>query len=109
LMWTRTDNLEEINWGEANQYCEDLTLGDYSDWRLPTIEQLEKLYDPQDGGKYKIRKLFRLTAWRVWSSKKVQGSGSASDVYFNFGGRYYLGLLAYSGDGRALCVRGSGE
>ena len=63
LMWTRRDNGEDINWREANEYAMHLRLGGYADWRLPTIEELEKLYDPEEGGSYKIRKPFRLTDW----------------------------------------------
>src|SRR5205807_1728009 len=44
LMWTRRDNGEDINWREANEYAKKLALGGYSDWRLPTIDELEKLY-----------------------------------------------------------------
>ena len=49
LMWTRRDNGEDVNWHEANEYARHLRLGGYSDWRLPTIEELEKLYDPKEG------------------------------------------------------------
>jgi hypothetical protein len=50
LMWTIQDNGKNINWHEANEYAKQLRLGGYSDWRLPTIEELEKLYDPKRGG-----------------------------------------------------------
>ena len=89
LMWTRTDNLEDVNWTQANQYCQDLTLGDYSDWRLPTIEELEKLYDPKSGTRFNIRKPFRLTSYCVWSSTK-EGSDSAWDFDFGGGERFRI-------------------
>jgi hypothetical protein len=83
-------------------------LGEYTDWRLPTIEELKDLYDPKRRGGYKIRKPFELTGWRVWSSTK-QGSDSAWGFGFHDGERHY-GPLAYPGGGRlALCVRRSGE
>jgi len=47
LMWQ--DNVE-VNtttktWNEAVQYCEDLTLGGYTDWRLPSAEELISITD----------------------------------------------------------------
>ncbi|MEO1927704.1 MAG: DUF1566 domain-containing protein [Nautiliaceae bacterium] len=47
LIWQ--DN-EEVNtstktWNEAVQYCEDLTLGGYTDWRLPSAEELISITD----------------------------------------------------------------
>ncbi len=33
-----------ITWSAANSYCENLTYWGYSDWRLPTIEELETMY-----------------------------------------------------------------
>jgi hypothetical protein len=115
LMWTRTDNLEDVHWNEANQHCEDLILGDYSDWRLPTIEELEKLYDPKEGTRFKIRKPFRVTSYWHWSSTK-EGSDSAWIFIFVYGMRYQLppplqsaNLAVQDTNLRALCVRGPGE
>ena len=58
LMWTMKDNGEDIDWQQANKYAEQLRLGGYSDWQLPTIEELEKLYDPQNSTNHNIRKPF---------------------------------------------------
>ena len=33
-----------ISWDAANSYCENLTAYGYSDWRMPTIEELETMY-----------------------------------------------------------------
>jgi Novel STAND NTPase 1/Protein of unknown function (DUF1566) len=107
LMWTRRDNGEDIDWNDANEYAKRLRLGGHSDWRLPTIDELEKLYDPKGGNRYNIRKPFRLSNWLVWSSTE-KGSDSAWSFYFNGGRRSsfrMVGSLGY----RALCVRRSGE
>ena len=45
IMWTGRDNGPDINWDQAMAYCRDLTVGDYSDWRLPTMDELEGIYD----------------------------------------------------------------
>jgi hypothetical protein len=44
LIWTQRDNGSDVNWEQAKSYCDGLTLGGYR-WTLPTIEQLEKIYD----------------------------------------------------------------
>lgn len=40
LVWSdRSSN--EMNWSRANQYCENLSEGGFTDWRLPTISELK--------------------------------------------------------------------
>ena len=107
LMWTIRDNGKDIDWDQANQYAEQLRLAGYSDWRLPTIDELEKLYDPQDPRDYKIRKPLRLTACCPWSSTK-EGSGSAWFFGFTYGKRVAVPMVSYNSS-RALCVRRSGK
>ena len=110
LMWTRNDNFGDVTWQEAEQYCRSLSLAGLSGWELPTIEELEKLYDPQSSSGYQIRKPLRLTGDSVWSSTKddKQGSGSAWNFYFA-GGQRGIDPLGYSYYFRALCVRRSGK
>jgi hypothetical protein len=107
LMWTIEDNGRDINWHEANEYAKKLRLGGYSDWRLPTIKELEKLYDPKESERKNIRKPFRLTNWWVWSST-MEGSDSAWGFSF-YSGERNRARLGASGVPRALCVRRSGE
>ncbi len=45
LMWMKSDQGALKNWTDALSHCEDLTLGGYSDWRLPDIKELESLID----------------------------------------------------------------
>lgn len=39
-----TNYSEYISWEQAYSYCQNLTAYGYSDWRMPTIEQLECMY-----------------------------------------------------------------
>src|SRR5690242_17745520 len=41
LMWAGKDNGKDVNWHKAINYCRDLRLGGYSDWRLATIDELQ--------------------------------------------------------------------
>ena len=110
LMWTRNDNGQDIDWPGANEYAKKLGLGGYTDWRLPTIEELERLYDPKDGGEYNIRKPFRLSNWWVWSSTKMRVDSESPSTrkmrYFSFhGGKRYHSPVGDLSGTRALCVR----
>jgi len=50
LMWTKNANLSNstMTWDEALDYCNNLTLGGYSDWRLPNINELESLFNADE-------------------------------------------------------------
>ncbi len=108
LMWTLEDNGDEdIDWNGANEYARNLELAGHSDWRLPTIRELEALYDSDSQEEIKIRKPFRLTGWWVWSSSR-KGSDSVWSFHFYANRRSefapWISTLK-----RALCVRRSEE
>lgn len=39
---------EGLNWESANRLCENSNVGDFNDWRLPTIDELAMLYTNKD-------------------------------------------------------------
>ncbi len=45
LIWQKETAPGTYTWQQAIDYCENLTLGIYSDWRLPTIKELSTLVD----------------------------------------------------------------
>jgi len=81
LMWASKDNNQGVSWKEAKKYCENYRGGGYNDWRLPTLQELEGLYDPAITGNYGygITSLIELTHCCPWASD-VKG------VYYNFDG-----------------------
>jgi hypothetical protein len=46
LMWAAKDNGSDINWKDAKSYCENYRGGGFTDWRMPTTDELMWLYDP---------------------------------------------------------------
>ena len=85
LMWTVKDNGCNITWLEANDYAMNLSLGGYSDWRLPTIKEVESLCS-RNGSEIRIKRPIELTRRFVWSSAK-DGGGSAWYFDFSYGSK----------------------
>jgi hypothetical protein len=79
LVWQKADSYHElkkgVNWYEAQEYVEGRNaqkFGGHSDWRLPTLEELNGLWD----------------ASRSVKSKDSEGIGLPGE--FEAGGSYYL-------------------
>lgn len=68
LMWLRVDNGREVNADQAIVYAGDCTAGGFSDWRLPTIEELRTLYEPTS--KNHVISGMDLKACSVWSADR---------------------------------------
>lgn len=45
LVWQKNIESHVLTWPKAQEYCINLELGGYSDWRLPTIGELASLID----------------------------------------------------------------
>ncbi len=44
LMWAARDNGSDIDWHGAKRYCESYRGSGYTDWRMPTQNELAELY-----------------------------------------------------------------
>ena len=119
LMWAQTDNMGHINWHDAKLYCENIILSEHNDWRMPTIEELQTLFDGSMdrheticGHKVRSSPQVELSCGLVWSSEVRSDSGRypVSALVYNFskGYQYSARMSQYRGI-RALPVRKSVE
>jgi S1-C subfamily serine protease len=110
LMWASKDNGGDINWANAKSYCENYRGGGYSDWRMPTQDELEGLYDAEKSQKVECGNspnhvatdLIHLSCSWVWGLE-MRGSASAG-IHFGSGGRHF-GYNLFDARNRALPVR----
>ena len=126
LTWAKRDNGSDVNWQQAKEYCRRLSLAGYSDWSLPTIDELQDIYDKKlkDNG-YHVKGSLQLSVWKwnqstsepqvllpiaskphewEWSSTRGNNSDEAWNFDFYFGSRRSE-KDGESKRGRALCVR----
>ena len=104
LMWAVKDNGIPINWPDALSYCQNYSGGGHNDWRMPTLAELDSLYDPKYKNKrgYHVIKLIETSAQTLWASE-TRGY-KAARFNFTYGQVYWL-RQSYSGPTRVLPVR----
>ena len=104
LMWAAKDNGKNINWSGAKSYCDKYRGGGYTDWRMPTRDELAGLYDANKINRYgyKVTALIEISECCPWASE-TRGSEAA---YFNFRDGWRSWGHQSGGNGlRALPVR----
>ena len=107
LMWQDNKEVETItkDWSGAKEYCEDLTLSNYSDWRLPNVDELLSIADITRKPLAIKKEFHYVTSNFYWSSSvSMTDSAQAWLVYFDDGGNFYFkrNRVYY-----VRCVRGS--
>jgi hypothetical protein len=87
LMWQQTTAPGSYTWEQALSYCENLALAGYTDWRLPTIRDLDSIVDLNIGAPAIDSTYFPDTVPALfWSaSPGVYDTTSAWSLAFNYG------------------------
>ena len=102
LMWAATDaGVDSSYHFDAESYCEGYRGGGHTDWRMPTVDELEALYNKNLSNQhgYHITKLIDVGTDYIWADHGSWGGEAA----FNF----KLGSPAVDGyrDGRGIHSR----
>jgi hypothetical protein len=105
LIWDAKDNGSAVSPNQAGQYCSSLRTGGYSDWRLPTIDELEAIYDSKVKKLSKVKGTIELSDPCLMSGS-TNNSGDVWTFCFNSGSRNLGGGSGCSASAHALCVRG---
>jgi hypothetical protein len=93
LTWAAKDNGNAIEWAAAKSYCENYRGGGYTDWRMPTQDELKSLYDETEfyipGCEYNgivlsvhLTELIHLSCTVISASDMKKSAGSTA--YFHF-------------------------
>lgn len=77
LTWQQADSVYALNWGGALSYCENLTLGEADDWRLPDIKELFSIaFAVQDAALFPASSVGE----RLWSA--TTRADTPSEAYY---------------------------
>lgn len=101
LVWQKEDSAGAKTWNEAINYCEELSLANESDWRLPSAKELQSIVDytrsPSTTNSAAIDPIFGTssitneagqTDWPFYWTSTTHASNDgfgANGVYFAFG------------------------
>jgi len=114
--WLTTVNFDECDNDESSPacydtsgdtaatYCSELKLGGYSDWRLPTIEELTNIADYSHGDPFIDPAFDYTTESYYWSSTTGYSDDNDTARYFRFNDAYN-GSDDKSYDFNVRCVR----
>ena len=110
LMWELPPKIKYYHWNEAKNYCKQLSIDGYDDWRMPSIKELATLMTPKKhknkyGHPHYLSKIFgdrfKKYSW-IWSTT----SYNTKDVYmfsFHRGQTYHFNKKSDSL--YVMCVR----
>ena len=108
LTWAAKDNGMPVAPNEGRSYCDSLETGGISDWRLPTVDEVETAYDSKLTKQYKARGTIELSEACVLTASTTRG-GDTWTFCFNSGSRNIGGGGGCGTVALALCVSGESK
>jgi len=103
LIWQKSGSTNRMKWSDAKEYCNNLSLDGYSNWRLPTEEELYYLADRKKYNPAIDTDYFSIKSSWYWSATTYKNDSSSFwGVYFNDGNDNWF---LHSDTHYVLCVR----
>jgi hypothetical protein len=100
LEWQQGNDSHRYTWEQAIEYCDNLSLGGYEDWRLPTIKELATIVDmsiAHPGPTIDTTYFPGTEAAGYWSSSSFAAyTPLAWVVDFSYGGMYEYDTTYYT-------------
>ena len=87
LMWAQDQSSQTMPWSQASPYCESLTTGGYTDWRMPTVKELWSIRDFSTGWPWIDTTYFNLT-----------GDGTQMSQHHSWTSNAYLVVSEYQNE-----------
>ncbi|WP_437785229.1 DUF1566 domain-containing protein [Sorangium sp. So ce1097] len=117
LEWQQSPPSESYTWDQAIRYCDDLTLGGHSDWRLPTRIEMTSIVDFTQSPAIDrtafpgARGGFHKTAsdWILTIRQAGAGAGRDQAWAFNLSDGIVSNAYSKATAASLRCVRGNGE
>ena len=100
LEWQDNTIGEEMEWQEAITYCEDLSLGGYSDWRLPNINELRSIVDRDKYNPAIVSAFTNFSSSYYWSSTTYEHNSNNAWIV-----SFYYGNVSYNNKNDSYLVR----
>jgi hypothetical protein len=110
LMWAKNANLPNgtMTWYQAVDYCNNLTLCGYTDWRLPQVNELESLInanEPNSATWLNGQGFTNVQAHGYWSSTTYAYSPGDAWIVYMWSGYVVGGVGRSYGTGYVWPVR----
>ena len=106
LLWQEVPTTEGFDWQDAKDYAENLELGGYDDWRMPTLKELYSISDFSEGWPYLDTTYFSLVnnehvdkSEQYWADNPYVGHTEEGGYTAAFGVNHATGhIKAYPGE-----------
>ncbi|WP_372753976.1 DUF1566 domain-containing protein [Labilibaculum sp.] len=109
LMWQEIPYTEGFSWKDAVEYCEDLKLASYDDWRAPSAKELYSISDFSSGWPYIDTTYFSLASGEIgkqeqyWTLNNYVGTTEEGGYSAAFGVNHVTGhIKAYAGEAPSM-------